>query len=294
MSRCRAWRQLITSVSTSNQPPIIEISSDTDLASSTTTLPNNAILDEKGKQRLYLEELRHDLAVMPPCAEKSVMELLLHFETKLLEDSTFANVQGTVVLLFEKLQDQIQKQGWLSKEIQENLRDLNRPLNTQEIQKLVGKARDAAKLIRDKEIILLIGETGTGKSTTIQYLAGCKMKETKVEVEPGKFLAHIAIDELSTNHGLKNVTTSARNKSETRYIAPVTIQLKDIFGSHRTEEIILCDAPGFGDTAGPEVDIANGVGVIEAIKGCKSVKILALSSYKSLGDRGQGIQKLAH
>ncbi|CAF3975531.1 unnamed protein product [Rotaria sordida] len=57
--------------------------------------------------------------------------------------------------------------------------------------------------------------------------------------------------------------------------------------------MILCDAPGFGDTAGSEVDIANSIGVIEALKGTKSVKLLALSSYKSLGDRGEGIQELA-
>ncbi|CAF3045236.1 unnamed protein product [Rotaria sp. Silwood2] len=169
-----------------------------------------------------------------------------------------------------------------------------RPLNVQEIQRLVDKAKVAGKLIHGKEIILLIGETGTGKSTTIQFLAGSKMKKTKVEVEPGRFLEHITADGLITNSGLENVISSARNKSETRYITPVTIQLKDIFGSYEFGEIILCDAPGFGDTAGPEVDIANGVGVIEAIKGCKSVKILALSSYKSLGDRGQGIQRLAH
>ena len=50
----------------------------------------------------------------------------------------------------------------------------------------------------------------------------------------------------------------------------------------------------FGLTACPEINIANSVGVIEAIKGCKSVKILGLSSYRSLGDRGQGIQKLSH
>ncbi|CAF3360653.1 unnamed protein product, partial [Rotaria sp. Silwood2] len=310
--------ELITPIPTPNQPPIIGIWSDPHLASSTTTPFGNVTLDEKGKQRLYLKELRHDLATMTSCAEKTIMELLLHFEAELLEDSMFANNQGTVIPLFEKLQDQIKKQGWLSEKIQENLRDLNRhiqnhdvpllmrslrellakirPLNIQEIQKLVEKARNAAELIRDKEVILLIGETGTGKSTTIQFLAGCKMKATKVEVEPGKFLEHITIDKSITsitNRGLKNVTTSARNKSETRYIAPVTIQLKDIFGSYETGEIILCDAPGFGDTAGPEVDIANSVGVVEAIKGCKSVKILALSSYKSLGDRGQGIQKLA-
>lgn len=49
-------------------------------------------------------------------------------------------------------------------------------------------------------------------------------------------------------------------KSETRYITPVTVKYKDI-GGHKNGGNILCDAPGFGDTGGPEVDIANGIGI---------------------------------
>ena len=56
----------------------------------------------------------------------------------------------------------------------------------------------------------------------------------------------------------------------------------------------LCDGPGFGDTAGPEVDIANSLGVIEALGQAQSVKLLALSSFDTLGGRGEGIRKLAH
>ena len=56
----------------------------------------------------------------------------------------------------------------------------------------------------------------------------------------------------------------------------------------------MCDSPGFGDTAGPEVDIANSIGVIEAIRGCKSVRPVILISYLMIGERGEGIKKLSH
>ncbi|CAF0999381.1 unnamed protein product [Adineta steineri] len=138
------------------------------------------------------------------------------------------------------------------------------------------------------------GTTGAGKSTTIQFLSGAKMKEVQVEISPGIYLQHVTAVGSIKNPDLKNVVSSPLQKSETRYIAPVTVQLKDVLGPHESGVITFCDAPGFGDTAGPEVDIANSIGVIEALKGTKSVKLLALSSYKSLGDRGQGIQKLAH
>ena len=169
-----------------------------------------------------------------------------------------------------------------------------RPLNVHDVRRLVGKAQKAAELIRNKDVVLLIGATGAGKSTTIQFLAGATMTETRVEVAPGRFLEHITAIDVGENPDLKYITSSPLNKSETRYIAPVTVPLNKVIGHHATGDIILCDAPGFGDTAGPEVDIANSVAVVKALKGCKSVKLFALSSYKGLGDRGQGIQKLAH
>ena len=36
----------------------------------------------------------------------------------------------------------------------------------------------------------------------------------------------------------------------------------------------LGDSPGFGDSAGVEVDVANGLGIVHAIRECNSVKLL--------------------
>ncbi|CAF1621850.1 unnamed protein product [Rotaria sp. Silwood1] len=268
---------------------------------------SNIIALEKNKRLSHLNELREDSVAMPPCAEKTILELLEHFEQKLLENCPYSQEQNSVIEMLSKLNDQITKQDLNSKEVQTSLQNLNiavnsgnrsssvdilyelkkkiRPLNVQDIQRLVSKAKKAAELIRDKDIILLVGETGSGKSTMIHFLAGSEMKEVQVEIEPGKFLDHITPIRPVKNPELNNVTSSPFHKSETRYITPVTIQLKDILGSHETDVITLCDAPGFSDTAGVEVDIVNSLGVIEALKGTKSVKILALSSYQSLGDR---------
>ncbi|CAF5039016.1 unnamed protein product, partial [Rotaria sp. Silwood1] len=94
------------------------------------------------------------------------------------------------------------------------------------------------------------------------------------------------------NSGSTIVTSHSLRKYETRHIAPITIQLKEIFGHYETGEIILCNAPDFSNSEIPEVDIVNGVAVIEALKECRSIKILALSSYDSLVDRERGILKL--
>ncbi|CAF3372818.1 unnamed protein product [Rotaria socialis] len=120
------------------------------------------------------------------------------------------------------------------------------------------------------------------------------MKKVPLEVAPERLLNHIISVKVSNYPGVKDVVSNPECQSETRYITPVAISLKDILGPGDTGNIILYDAPGFGDTASPEVSIANGVGIVEALKGCKNVKILALSSFKALGDRAQGIQELAH
>ncbi|CAF1639796.1 unnamed protein product [Rotaria sp. Silwood1] len=264
--------------------------------------------------RSDLKNLRDDLIDMPCCAEKMTMELLVYFHQRLVDDFIFLETSDSVIQKLGELKTQIQNEELFSEEIRTYFDDLNRniynedcssavnmlnnilrkirPLHLQEIQRLIEKMEKTAELICNKDIVLLIGVTGCGKSTTVQFLAGAKMKETKVAIVPGKFLDHIEMCEPIKNPELIHITTSPYCRSETRYVIPVTVSLQDIFGLDDTGEIIFCDTPGFDDTSGPEVDIANSAGVLEVLKNCKSVKILALLSYKSSGDKGQGIQKL--
>ena len=58
-------------------------------------------------------------------------------------------------------------------------------------------------------------------------------------------------------------------------------------------DLIICDTPGFEDTQGHEVDIANGVGVVNGIRGCNSVYVSIVVSYKSTGERYKGMKSLA-
>jgi hypothetical protein len=46
--------------------------------------------------------------------------------------------------------------------------------------------------------------------------------------------------------------------------------------------LVICDSPGFGDSAGVEVDIANGVGMINALYGAASVRVVVLLAYEAL------------
>ena len=75
---------------------------------------------------------------------------------------------------------------------------------------------------------------------------------------------------------MENINISYKGESETRYITPVKIKFVD--DEEDIRPVMICDSPGFGDTAGAEVDIANSIGIIEAIKLCKNVRPVILVS----------------
>lgn len=263
---------------------------------------------EEDKRRL------NDISTMPVCAEKTIMELLSHFQKRFPGENVVETTNDSRVRRLELLRQQLEQKELFTEQIKVCLQELTRtvynedcqsavfalrkilrkirPLNVQEIQRLVRKAERTTTLISNQDIVLLVGVIGSGKSTTFQFLTGAKMKNTLVEIAPTKFLEHISIDGPITNPALANVITSPLSNSITQFLLPVTVQLKDLFGRYETGGIVLCVAPGFDDTSDAEADIADTFGVIQALKSCQSVEILALSSYKSLGDKGQGIQTL--
>ena len=106
--------------------------------------------------------------------------------------------------------------------------------------------------------------------------------ETLVPVEP-----------LEDDH--KTFHTSPIPVSCTRYINGVAVPQKMYpFGTSEYKmTLVLCDSAGFGDTAGVEVDIANGIGMINALYGVNSVRVVLILPYNSLlGDRMDGATKM--
>lgn len=76
-------------------------------------------------------------------------------------------------------------------------------------------------------------------------------------------------------------------KSVTRYIVAVKPK-----SEITTRNIYLADTPGWGDTAGTEVQLANLVGVREALRLCKKLLPVIVVSKESWGARGNGIREL--
>ncbi|CAF4686848.1 unnamed protein product, partial [Rotaria sp. Silwood2] len=255
-----------------------------------------------------LQNLYDDMNSMPSCSERSVISLLYYISCELTqnnpsghvnsinkeleslkmrmnsEEKSLSNIRNSV----KELSVYIQNQNW--EEALKLLRKLFKeicPLNIHDLFRFIRKVDDAADGIKNKDIIFLLGNTGAGKSTTLHFLAGSKMIATRI-----KGLNHIMAASWK-NPDLRNVTTSPSAKSETRFIIPITVDLSGVVAS-RSDSIIICDTPGFEDTNGPEVDIANGISIIRAIRECKSVRPVVLVSYKGIGDRFEGLKNLTH
>ncbi len=142
----------------------------------------------------------------------------------------------------------------------------------------IGEER--AKAAIDKELVMFIGNTGAGKSTSINYLAGCTMERISKKKAGLEGIGKIVrVKEGSLMPELMKIGHS--NISETF--------LPDIRGDGT---FTYCDCPGFLDNRGAEINIANAVNVKRAIGLASSVKVNVLVNYNTLlTDRGRGISE---
>jgi len=130
-----------------------------------------------------------------------------------------------------------------------------RPVNIVETFSLIEENKSSAKKIKEKDVILLLGGTGAGKSTTIHYLVGSKMYKTEMKIpksspnEKDLYLTHVGPNmEEITNPQLKKVNCSPFMKSETRFITPISFTLPNsqkLPNSLRNKTAIIVDAPGY-------------------------------------------------
>jgi signal recognition particle GTPase len=294
------------------EPFIRTESNESNLNEANDELPKNEDEFEnylKNSYQINLDNLRQDYLSMPESAERIILNLLYDINSKLINslesnetiEIDLNDIKQQLDHLKQRLKVEeltyisvdhffmhLRNEDWkaLSEELSRVLKQL-RPLDIHEIQRLVNEAEICAEMIKDENVVLFLGDTGAGKSTHIHFLAGSTMVQTRI-----KGLNHIMPTEIK-NPALKKVSTSPFAKSETRFISAVPIKISELDGVN-DERFVLCDTPGFEDTSGAEVDIANGYSIVKAVKGCKSVRIVLLISYKSMGDKLTGVKNLAH
>jgi len=150
----------------------------------------------------------------------------------------------------------------------------------------VKYGNERAQNLQGKEGVIVIGNTGAGKSTMVNYLAGCTM-----ELKSPKELGF---------KGIKKIVTVRSRASGGSFdeIMPIghTKESKTFMPQIETDpdqRFTYCDCPGFLDNRGAEINIANAVNVRTAITRSQSVKVVILINYHSLmADRGRGLSDM--
>jgi len=133
---------------------------------------------------------------------------------------------------------------------------------------------------KDNNLILVMGITGSGKSTTINYLLGHKIVERRgigYDVDIGNIIGEHSsqVAEIG-NDNYKSATLYAQCYSNNRSSA------------------VYCDCPGFLDSRGIEEQIVVEISRELAVKMCKSVAgIIMVIDYSSIiSSRGQAFKQL--
>jgi len=236
---------------------------------------------------LFVEAIRNKIEKL---GDKEVNEKLIDNEVELLFEQIGKEepiIAEKFTRNFQELKQSRQVFDWkkMKRELLEMLTHW-KVLDLGEILELIEKTNEASTSIENQDILLLLGKTGAGKSTTIHYLTGSEFEK---RTENG--ITHYTPVKCSPS--LQKVATAFHAKSETRYVTAIPVNFKEV-GVNKKGGIVICDTPGFDDTRGPEIDIANGIGLIRAISKSKSVRLVILISGQGMGDKCDGLRDIVH
>ncbi|MBS0351975.1 MAG: 50S ribosome-binding GTPase [Proteobacteria bacterium] len=133
-------------------------------------------------------------------------------------------------------------------------------LNLEMIIKLMSPARQHLASLTGKDVVLFIGRTRSGKSTSINYLCGTKMKREK---NRGDYkIAPLPGEVIYTD------------MSDTRL--SVTFYPQTIQDSSRGTDFVYCDCPGYNDNRGNAEKICTSIMMQLAVNQVKSVKAVVI------------------
>jgi GTP-binding protein EngB required for normal cell division len=138
---------------------------------------------------------------------------------------------------------------------------------------LFGSHFNKVESATGKNIVLFIGATGAGKSTTINYLMGCKM----IRGSQPRQKRRILVDE---EHGPKAYAIIGHNKTaQTLYPEAYT----------NAEGLTLCDCPGFEGNRTPEERVFESVTTEYVVKSAQQINgVIVVLDYNALEGANRG------
>jgi len=143
------------------------------------------------------------------------------------------------------------------------------PVDIQLLQAMELEAAAIKRVVDGEEVVVLVGNTGTGKTTTLHYLSGAHFEASR----SGMSLKNSVLNANSFKIGEGQTSeTSYVSMLESSRVPMLKELCKDANGAERN--VYFCDTPGFCDTAGIEVSILNSQQIIGALQGASSVRVM--------------------
>ena len=148
-----------------------------------------------------------------------------------------------------------------------------------------------SSVARGKDLLVVIGNTGAGKSTCVNYVDGCKLVKATPEGAAGTSSGQAVegrrskkVVRVATDSPVQELMKIGHSKKSQTFVPEV---------KHGVE-FVYCDCSGFLDNRGAEINVANAVNIKVMVSGARSTKVLVLLNYNSLLDaRGRGLRELA-
>jgi len=149
---------------------------------------------------------------------------------------------------------------------------------------------------KGQNLIVFLGASGSGKSTMVNAVSGCKLEISKTshQLQPvGSFLCCRRLAEEQVIYGTVQVVPSKKGGTKDCVVQiGHGVQSCTLFPQlvqNEEKKEVYCDCPGFLDSRGMEINLGNVVSIITACQQAASVKVVLLVNYCSLiAERGKG------
>ncbi|CAB9501316.1 expressed unknown protein [Seminavis robusta] len=145
--------------------------------------------------------------------------------------------------------------------------------------KLLKMNQQVGNSLNNKDVILLLGNTSSGKTTTLHSIAGTTFKEVVVDgfvhLKPTQFL----------DATVAGYETSGTRNSVTKCLQTAHLKVQD-------DEYVICDTPVFGQFDSLEEEIAHKHGLWDAICHAKTIRPVFVLSQECLGNRMSGLPEI--
>jgi hypothetical protein len=140
--------------------------------------------------------------------------------------------------------------------------------------------------VAGKDVLVIIGNTGAGKSSFANFCLGCEMKlvDPSTLTPPLDSYEDVLVARSVAEGGPMDWLLKIGHSKKSETFVP---QIAAVGG--RT----VGDCPGFLENRGPEIAIANAVNIKTMLGKAKSVRLLVLIEYSSLSAaRGHGLSEM--